>query len=357
MTVAPAPLSFKPDLEEAAQRWEAFYAGDIIGRPVVCVTAPRPGMRRPPGSDYRQRVFGDLDEIIERELAIAETIYWGGEAIPTFTPSFGPDEIAAFCGAELCWSDDSGNTNWSQPCVTDWDSVLPLRLQEENPLWQRMLLLYRKAAEAMAGKMLIASLDLHTNMDLLAALRGPERLCLDLIDQPEVIDRAMASARELFPQLWAAISAAGRMDERGYCHLFYSMTGAAVLQCDFSCMISPEMFRRWVLPALEEEAEIVQHAMYHWDGPGALVHMPDLLASKGLHTLSYVPGAGRGGHWEHLDLLKRVQAGGKAVQVWASPEQIKLMHKELQPHKVVYCTHTRTPEQAEELLDWLVRHT
>jgi hypothetical protein len=39
----PASLSLKPDLAEAAHRWEAFYAGEIIDRPVVCVTAPGDG--------------------------------------------------------------------------------------------------------------------------------------------------------------------------------------------------------------------------------------------------------------------------------------------------------------------------
>ena len=135
------------------------------------------------------------------------------------------------------------------------------------------------------------------------------------------------------------------------------MEGAATLQCDFSCMISPEMFRRWVLPALEEEAEIVKHVVYHWDGPGALVHTDDLLASAGLHTMSYVPGTGHGGHIDHLDLLKRVQKGGKSVQVGGSPEQIKFMHRELKPEKVYYSTGVGSRAEAEELLDWFVKNT
>ena len=147
------------------------------------------------------------------------------------------------------------------------------------------------------------------------------------------------------------------MDELGYCHVFYSMEGAAVLQCDFSYMIGPEMFRRWVLPALEEEAEIVKRALYHWDGPGALVHTADLIASPGLHTLSYVPGAGYGSHRNYLELLKRVQAGGKAVQVWGSPEEIQEIHRELKPEKVLYCTNVSSQKEAEVLLQWFVANT
>ncbi len=353
----PAPLAFKPDLAEAARRWQAFYAGEIIDRPVVYVTAPRRGYTIPPAISYRERAFDDIDAVITRALARAEATYWGGEAVPAFFPSIGPDEVAVFTGAELRWGEDSGDTNWSVPYVESWEQALPLRLQEDHPLWQRLLALYRRGAERMAGKMLLSPPDLHTNMDLLAAIRGPQRLCADLLDCPELIDRAMADARAIFRRLWATVAQAGRMDELGYCHVFYAMDGAAVLQCDFSCMVSPAMFRRWILPALEEEAEIVGHALYHWDGPAAQVHTADLVASPGLLALSYVPGAGRGSHIDYLDLLKRVQARGKAVQVWGTPEELKTMHRELRPEKVLYCAHAATEEEAKALLDWFARNT
>ncbi|MCL5269250.1 MAG: hypothetical protein M1457_01530, partial [bacterium] len=191
------PLAFKPDAEEAARRWEAYYAGDLIDRPVVSVSAPRAGVPRParPRCHYHEKVHAPLEEIIDRELAAAEATFWGGEAFPSFFPSFGPDEVAVFCGAELAWSPDSPDTNWSKPFVEDWDEASPLRLREDHPLWRRMIELNRRAAERMAGKMLIGSIDLHTNMDILAPIRGPQRLCIDLLTQPETIDRVMADAR------------------------------------------------------------------------------------------------------------------------------------------------------------------
>jgi len=353
----PYPLEFKPDLEETAKRWDAYYAGEIIDRPIVCITAPREGVQGARGSDYYERVHGDMDDIIDRAIQSARATYYGGESVPAFNISFGPDEIAVFTGAELKWSQDSQGTNWSIPYVEDWEKELPITLKEDHPLWQRILEFYRRAAEKMAGKMLLVHLDLHTNMDLLAPIRGPQRLCIDTLDQPKMIDRAMDDARAIFPKVWNEIAKAGRMDEFGYCHGIYSMEGAAYLQCDFSCMISPQMFRRWVLPALEEEAEIAKHVVYHWDGPDALVHADDLIASKGLHTMSYVPGTGYGGHINYLDLFKRVQAGGKAVQFWGSIDEVKRAHKELKPNKVFYSTGASSQSEAEELLDWFVKNT
>lgn len=151
------------------------------------------------------------------------------------------------------------------------------------------------------------------------------------------------------------------MHERGYAQGFFSMTGAAVLACDFSAMVGPQMFRRWVLPALEEEATIVRHAYYHWDGPDALKHMPDLIASRGLHTLSYVPGKiyvdeHSDRHPEYIEMYKAIQAAGKAVHVWGTPEEIMYMHRELRPEMTCYSTSVATPAEAEALLAWFVRH-
>lgn len=357
MAADPRPLALKPDLAEAARRWEAFYAGDLVDRPPVCVTAAMPG--RPPGRwpTYHERAYAEADELIDRALAAAEATYWGGEAVPAWYPGIGPDEIAAFCGGRLAWDPGSGDTSWSVPFVEDWERALPLRLHGDEPWWRRTLALYRRAAERLAGTMLLTPLDLHTNMDLLSAVRGPERLCMDLLDCPDAVDRAMASARAVFPAVWRSIAEAGRMDERGYCQGIYAADGAAYLQCDFSCMMSPAQFRRWVLPALEEEASVVRHHVYHWDGPGALVHADALLASPWLHTLSYVPGEGRGTCADYVELYRRVQAAGKAVQVWGSAEVIKRVHREIRPEKVFYSCSVDTPDEAERLLDWFARNT
>jgi hypothetical protein len=343
-------LSLKPDFTEAARRWDAFYAGDLLDRPLVCVTAPAEDVVPVSGPNYHERVFGDIDDMVQRGLRGLQNAVFLGEALPVYWISFGPDEIAVFCGAELAWSADSGDTNWSVPCIEDWANV-DIRLDDANPLWQRLLAFYRAAAQTMAGHALLCMPDLHSNMDLLAAMRGPQRLCEDLLDCPEAIDAAMTQARAVFPKLWNGVWEAGNFDAIGYRQAF------TTLQCDFSCMISPPMFRRWVLPALEEEAEIAGRVQYHWDGPGALVHTADLLASRGLHTMAYVPGDGHGDHVRHLDLYQRVQAGGKAVAVGGTPEECKAMHRVLKPEKTLYWTHASSRAEAEELLAWFVRNT
>jgi len=354
---APYPLSTKPDLEETARRWEAFLAGDILDRPLVTVTAPLPNAPKVEPITYRDKHFGDIDEIYDRVLASAEHTYYAGEAIPSFGPSFGCDEIAVWCSAaDFGFSEDSPDTCWSAPTVQDWDAALPFRIRREHPLWQRMVRFYERGAERLAGKVLLTPPDLHTNMDLLMAARGSERLCADLIDRPEVIDRAMVSARAVFRELWETVVRAGKMNERGISNGLYSMDGAAVLQCDFSYMISPAMFRRWALPALEEEASLVKNMYYHWDGPGALVHFDALMGIPQLRAVGYVPPPYLR-HTDYIDLYKRVQAAGKGVSVWGTPDEMKRIHKELRPEKTMYATWVDTPAEADAVLEWFVKNT
>ncbi|MCL2700742.1 MAG: hypothetical protein FWE88_03495 [Phycisphaerae bacterium] len=361
MKKKPYPLSLKPDLDEAAKRWEAYLAGELYKRPLVCVGAPLEGKKPPPGVGYRDYNFGDLDKIIDTNLEAASCNYYGGESIPAMGISFGADEVAVFCSdGEFHFNDDSGWTNWSKPFVDDWETALPFRIHEENPLWQRMLELCRRAAAKLEGKMLISHLDLHTNGDLLVAARSPDRLCMDLVDQPEMIDRAMDSARAIFPQIWNRVVEAAKMDERGHCQGLYSMEGAAVISCDFCCMISPEMFRRWIRPAYVEEASIVKNAFHHWDGPDALKHEADLVTIEGFHTFGYVPTVSIGGrikHIDHLPLLRRVQKAGKAVQFIGTIDECKQAHRELAPAKTMYCTGADSVKEADDLLAWFEKNT
>jgi hypothetical protein len=352
-------LEFKPDFEEAKRHWAAFWAKEIIDRPCIYITAPKEGVEQTPGPPYMAGNDGNFDEPIARVVEKCSQIFWGGDAVPNYNPSFGPDQFAAFLGADLKISRHSTGTSWAVPFVEDWESVLPLKLKPQNAWWKRMLEFVRRLAKATEGKLVIGHLDTHSNMDALSAIRNPQRLCEDLIDCPDLIDRAMRDVRAIFPKFYDAIYKAGDMDRRGSSSWIpiYGEGKAIAMQCDFCCMVGPEMFRRFILPALEEEASYTDHSIYHYDGPGALVHLQDILAIKDLGAIQWVQGAGNKPFIEWMDLLKEIQKAGKAVWVPCSPEELRVYHRELKPELVFYVCGARTEAEARETLDWLVRNT
>jgi hypothetical protein len=342
-------LEYKPDYEETVRRYEAFWNGEIIDRPIVQVTAPNPNtVGAPYINNYYARIHDDLDALVQGVLNNTKRTLYLGEAIPSPFLSFGCDEVAAFCGGDLYFENNNHDTCWSKPIIDEWEKSLPIAVQKDNPLWQRMRQFITKCADALEGKSLFNALDLHTNMDLLLAMRGSERLCMDLVDCPELIDKAMEQTMEVFEEIC------------DFAYRQYKLPGAGgiTLQCDFSCMLGTPMFRRFALPYLEREAEYFgKRTFYHWDGVGALTHTDDLIASKGLYVLAFLPGEGHGPFRDYLELYEKIQKAGKAVLVGGSPDEVKYLHKRLRPDRTVYYTSAKSAAEAEALLEWFKDNT
>ena len=93
-----------------------------------------------------------------------------------------------------------------------------------------------------------------------------------------------------------------------------------MLQCDFSYMISPEMFERFVMPDLVSCCEHLDHGFYHLDGKGEIPHLDHLLSIDRLRGIQWIPGDGQAPPHEWLSLLKRIRDGGKLCQVFVTPE-------------------------------------
>ncbi|MFQ6096173.1 MAG: hypothetical protein ACE5O2_00495, partial [Armatimonadota bacterium] len=311
-----SPLAFKPDFEDAQRRWAAFWAQELIDRPCIAIKCRRDGAEPLAAPPYTAGAREELGPVVEQALTYAESICWGGEAMPLYVPSFGPDQFGAFLGADLKWAEeDEHRTNWAVPFVQRWEDALPLRLDPENRWWRRMVEFMQALGRAAEGKMLISHIDLHSNMDALAAVRLPGPLCEDLYDCPELIDRAMADVRALYPAVYDALYHAAGMDSHGTCGWVpaYHKGRTNTIQCDFAALIGPEHFRRWALPALEEEADFLEHCFYHYDGPECLVHLDDICAIRGLGGIQWTPGARNEPFIEWMDLLKEIQAKGKSV--------------------------------------------
>jgi hypothetical protein len=353
-------LVTKPNFAEARERWEAFWHHDIIRRPIVCITAPREKRVAADHPHYLSVDAGDIAAFAERARAIAGSIFWGGEAIPVREVALGPDQYAAYLGGSLESSPDSPGTTWAVPVVASWEDALPLRLSSDCLAWHTMLQMVETYARIGEGSFLVAVPDLHSNMDALSALRGAELLMVDLLDAPEMIDRAMQDVRATYQPIYEAIYRAGRMRERGTISWLplYSARRFAPVQSDVICMLSPEHFRRWVLPALEEETSFLDHSIMHYDGPQALIHLDDVLAIEALDGIQWTPGDGAPPMVEWLDLLKHIQAAGKSVWLSATMDEIREVYcRELRPELTVYSTSASSEREACGFLAWLERHT
>jgi hypothetical protein len=359
---APRPLpalqlAFKPDAAEAQNRLRAYWQGEIVDRACASVRAPRDGAVPPHRSLIVAKDF-DMAAAIEQFEEWASRMFFGGEAMPALMPNYGPDQWAGFLGAKMTLVPEK-DTSWVEPLVTDWDAV-ELTIHPGNCWWKAIMDLAELAAGRCEGKFILSSLDTHSNLDCLSALRSPGQLCMDLVERPDAVSRALKQIDALYMPVYDAVFQAGRMPEFGSTSwLDMSSDGRTqAIQCDFCCMISPQHFRQFARPSLEYEMSCLDHAVYHMDGPGQIRHLDDLLAIPNLHTIQWVPGAGQPSAPGWLELLQRIQKAGKRVQVIVSVDEAKAIYTQLAPAQTFYLV-TDCPNETESrrLIEWMKKHT
>jgi len=333
----------------------AYWAGEMIDRPCVAVRSPRSGKTQP-GRSYVTAPDFDFEREIDGFEEWAACTFFGGESMPYLHPWYGPDQWAAFVGADLELYPDM-NTSWPTPFVEDWDTIEKLTIAPDNKWWKAILDLAGLAAKRGKGKFIVSTIDTHSNVDCLSAIRDPSRLCMDLIMNPDGVKRAVKWIDELYKPVYDAVWDAGNMSETGSTSWvdMYSECRTQATQCDFSYMVSPSHFREFMLPSLEYECSCLDHAVYHMDGIGEIPHLDDFLSIANLHTIQWIPGDGQPQAPEWLDMLKKIQKAGKSVQVVVTADELKAIYRELAPEKTFYwvldgCS---DEEQARDLIRWM----
>jgi len=350
-------LKYKSDFSRAQHYWDALWEHEIIDRPCAVVWAKgKNAANEAPRTVAVEADFGEVFELHDRYLS---TNHFLGECMPGFRPGFGPDQFAGFLGAPLVMSDNSSDTSWSQKIVEVWKSFLPLKIDKKGRCWNRMKEFHAAATDYFKGKCLLYNPDLHSNIDALEGLRGAEKLLFDILDAPDVVLEAMRQVCKLHSEIFNEFYRYGDKTNLGttsWLH-FYCRGKYGVIQSDFICLLTPEMFRTFVLPAIEEEAQFFDRSCFHLDGIGALTHLDDILAIRKIDAIQWVPGEGNKPQLEWMDLLHKIQTAGKIIILYGSIDQIKDIHGEFNPEQLVYEVQAQTKEEGMEFLEWLMRNT
>jgi len=353
-------LQAKPDFARTLERFEAWWQCEIVDRPPVCIGVKSPHNRRhaPPKTyaSIRER-WWDIDHILDQLQAAVEDTTYFADSFPLYFPNLGPDLVSTLFGCELEFAEV---TSWSKPVAGSCRDILNLPLRLDSPYWSWMRRAIALSLQRGAGKWITTMPDLHTNGDVLLALRGPQELCLELIDDPAAVRAACDHVTTFYPaifdDLWRPIEANGQP-----CLNWVPAPHAGrsyVTSCDFICMISTDMFERAILPSIRREMEFLERNIFHLDGPGALKHLDALLAEPKLTGLQWVAGEGHApAAMDWIDVYKKAQAAGKCIQLCAANiDDAKQVAQHLRPRGVWFCIgQGYSLEEAQAFLDWTGR--
>ena len=292
--------------------WEHFQEGV---KPHADIHAPKPYR------DLNQRWFDPewraeyLDWYVAHSSLMADML-------PVANTQLGPGSLAAILGGVFEGGED---TIWIHPDPNYTDDI---KFDPQHPNW----LLHKellKACKAKAqGHYYVGMPDLMEGMDVLAAIKGTDKVLLDTVIQPEVLDHQMQQINDIyfkvFDELYDIIREG---DEMAFCYFSSWAPGKmSKLQSDISTMISVDDYRRFVQPFIREQCQKIDYTLYHLDGVGAMHHLDALLEIKELNAIQWTPGVGepQGGSPKWYDLYKKILAGGKSIMAcWVTLDELR----------------------------------
>lgn len=240
-----------------------------------------------------------------------------GELFPYFDTQIGPGSLGTFLGSEPRFD---VSTVWYEPCISDPDQYNRISLNPTNNHWLDIhLALIDQGLKRSQGRYLVGIPDLIENLDTLAALRGTNELLLDLVERPGWVKDRVDEITNVWCEAFDIFYHRVKDADQGNAFSAFLIWGpgkTAKLQCDFSAMISPRMFRKFVQPSLQTQCKFLDYSLYHLDGTTAIQHLDALLEIEGLNAIEWTPQAGKpgGGSSEWFSLYKRIKQAGKGIQ-------------------------------------------
>jgi len=354
-------MKYKHSWPEAKQRLTALWHHERLDRPCIAVTAPQAGANStavPVPADNEARWL-DPDYRVALMRRTLETTWWGGESMPGMT--FMPNWVLCLGGTPHF--DDQ--TIWFATQAVDFAKPSPFRHNPDSPWttkYRRLLLALSAAAghdEFLIGK----PGGLPAN-DLLSMLMGTQEFLVALMDEPDWVAEAIlvgardqSRVRQEMQQLLRDQGHAYWYGQAGWMS-FWAPEPYTSTQSDVSCMLSPEMFDRFVLPELEVYGAEHDALWFHLDGGDAKQHLPRLLSLPFLKVLQYTPAPGEPANGPgHLQMYRQIQAAGKIVHIELPANNIEPLIRELDPALLMLDTRVSSPAAGELLLEQSVQWT
>ncbi len=266
----------------------------------------------------------DFDKLVNAQIENTKKFEYLGVSYPALPHLWGgrgtPMTMAAYIGGKVIFREE---TCWIEPFVKNWKDM-KINFNKEN-FWINMSKkLIEKQIEKYNGEFLIWNSDLGDALTCFSLIRGVENLLIDIIEIPEIIIEKI----DEFVNAW--------IETHNYFFNIYKekIPGDAswllwapgktyACQCDFSTMISPKLFEKFVVYELEKIKDYLEYIVWHLDGPDEIKHIDILLSLPYIKAIQIVPGAGKppcaSSLW--LPVIEKILKKGKNVIVYASNKE------------------------------------
>ena len=215
-------------------RFEDWWRRDNKGLPLMSVIARRDGEEHPwPQPRNAEEKYTDIEYLHARNQAALKNNVYLADAYASLSANLGPGSLALYLGSEPRFTEE---TVWFEPCIDSMETLPHIAFDPDNKWWKRHLDMIRTLRERAGDGYLIDMPDLVENIDILAAMRGPQNMLFDLMDEPENVERAIGEIDDVYFRYFDEMHKIIRSDDGISSYTAFSVLGrgrVAKVQCDF----------------------------------------------------------------------------------------------------------------------------
>lgn len=299
-----------------------------------------PKMKQPEGPItwelFRYHPEEPAERIAEKLEFLMRCLRYEYGGYPFIYMYFGPVDITEVFGARAIIDN---NTVWYKA-----ENVPPIENMHasRNPgsiFYPRYCEIAKACEERFGGGYAISSPTAGGySLDIVAEFYKPIELGYMLYDKPDEVNRLSMEFHNK-----AIDISKGIIDltpsARGYSLWggIYAPIPWKGMQCDYSAMIGPEHFERFVKWELElTVSESPRYNYYHLDGTGELVHLDSILSIPDLKCVQWVPEAGKPGCGSWPEVYRKISAAGKNMWIVGSLEDVEVIADQIGTTKGLY---------------------
>jgi hypothetical protein len=280
---------------------------------------------------------------------------FNADILPVAGTDIGPGSLALLMGGDARLADD---TVWFLPSIdpADPESHPPLCFTPESKWWHITEATLTACAELAQGKYTVGCPDLVENIDIVAALRDPQLLLMDMVERPDWVVEKVWEVNQVFFDVYDRIYDIIKLEDGSSVFGAFRLWGpgkVAKVQCDTSAMFSPAMFAQFVVPALTEQCEWLDHSMFHLDGHQCIKHLDLLLEIDALDAIEWTPDpqVPSGGDSVWYPMYRKILEAGKSVQaIGVKPDEVIPLLDAVGGHGMYIMTSFKSERHAEKMV-------
>ncbi|MFI3213282.1 MAG: hypothetical protein R3Y24_08055 [Eubacteriales bacterium] len=341
--------------EQKQRNFEAFWEKDYYERCNMSIRIENEALKGKRYNDVplKQR-FMDPDFLANKWKFMADNTQFFADAIPCYSIDFGTAAHATYFGCEPQFGED---TIWFEPIMKEDDIKLLQYTDAGRKVFLEHLDIVKQLVSKAKHDVFIPMTDNCGIVDALGHLRGNENLLMDMIDNPEFVKESIAKITAVWKETQVSFFEAVKAGNLGgTAHSWMQLwcpKRHAQIQCDFSVMISPDMYEEFVLPELIETSSFLDYTTYHLDGQEQIRHLDYILSVDTIDNIQWTPVAGQPTAANFIEVFKRIQKSGKGLILTPPANEVEfivdnLSHKGLR----LNILDVTSEEQAKYLIEY-----